>query len=96
MRSQAQGFFQELNLPPEYEINFGGQAKMLGETGYNFMVALRLSILFMYLILAAQFESWLNPVSILAALPVTIPFGLLSLFLFRSRWICTPCSACSC
>ena len=74
----------ELNLPPEYEVTFGGQAKMLGETGYYFMVALGLSILFMYLILAAQFESWLNPVSILAALPVTIPFGLLSLLMFRT------------
>ena len=81
---QARVIARELNMPPEYEVTFGGQAKMLGETGYYFMVALGLSVLFMYLILAAQFESWLNPVSILAALPVTIPFGLLSLLMFRT------------
>src|SRR5262249_46182280 len=80
----AQAIAKEMDLPPGYEITCGGQAKMLGETGYYFMVALVLSILFMYLILAAQFESWTNPVAILAALPVTIPFGLLSLLLFRT------------
>ncbi len=74
----------EMNLPPEYQIVFGGQADMLEETAYYFMVALVLSLTFMYLILAAQFESWIHPVSILAALPVTIPFGLLSLLLFRT------------
>ena len=81
---RAREIVKELNMPPEYEVTFGGQAKMLGETGYYFMVALLLSVLFMYLILAAQFESWLNPISILAALPVTIPFGLLSLLMFRT------------
>jgi HAE1 family hydrophobic/amphiphilic exporter-1 len=80
---RTQDIIRELDLPPQYEVVFGGQAKMLGETGYNFLIALVLSILFMYLILAAQFESWMHPVSILAALPVTIPFGLLSLLLFR-------------
>jgi HAE1 family hydrophobic/amphiphilic exporter-1 len=81
---QAKGIAADMNLPPGYEVTFGGQAKMLGETGYYFLIALGLSVLFMYLILAAQFESWLHPVSILAALPVTIPFGLLSLLLFRT------------
>ncbi len=75
---------EEMNLPPEYQTVFGGQADMLNETAYYFMVALGLSITFMYLILAAQFESWIHPISILAALPVTIPFGLLSLLLFRT------------
>jgi HAE1 family hydrophobic/amphiphilic exporter-1 len=80
---QARSIVRELDLPPQYEVTFGGQAKTLGETGYYFLIALVLSIIFMYLILAAQFESWLHPISILAALPVTIPFGLLSLLLFR-------------
>lgn len=80
---QAKAIAKDLDLPPGYAISFGGQAKMLGETGYYFAVALGLSVLFMYLILAAQFESWLHPVSILSALPVTIPFGLLSLLMFR-------------
>ncbi|MFO0947919.1 MAG: efflux RND transporter permease subunit [Planctomycetota bacterium] len=70
-------------MPPAYEATFLGQADTLGETGYYFTIALGLSILFMYLILSAQFESWLHPVGILAALPVTIPFGLLSLLLFN-------------
>lgn len=81
--TQARAVVDELKLPPQYEVRFGGQAKTLGDTAYYFMVALGLSILFMYLILAAQFESWVHPVSILTALPVTIPFGLLSLLLFR-------------
>ena len=80
---RAKAIAKDMDLPPGYSVSFGGQAKMLGETGYYFAIAVGLSVLFMYLILAAQFESWLHPVSILAALPVTVPFGLLSLLIFR-------------
>ncbi|MGH8566912.1 MAG: efflux RND transporter permease subunit, partial [Gammaproteobacteria bacterium] len=80
---RASAIIKGMDLPPQYAIIFGGQAKTLGETGYYFLIALVLSLVFMYLILAAQFESWLDPLSILVSLPVTIPFGLLSLLLFR-------------
>jgi HAE1 family hydrophobic/amphiphilic exporter-1 len=82
--SRAEKVLQGMNLPPQYSYVFTGQAKTLGETGYYFLVAFALSITFMYLILAAQFESWMQPIAILMALPVTIPFGMLSLVLWRT------------
>jgi hydrophobic/amphiphilic exporter-1 (mainly G- bacteria), HAE1 family len=81
--AKAREIVKDLGLPPQYDFSFVGEAKNLSDTGYYFMVALALSIIFMYLILAAQFESWLNPIAILSALPVTIPFALISLFMFR-------------
>jgi hydrophobic/amphiphilic exporter-1 (mainly G- bacteria), HAE1 family len=82
--SNATKILKQMNLPPQYSFVYTGQAKTMGETGYYFLVAFSLSIIFMYLILCAQFESWTQPVSILMALPVTVPFGLLSLVLFRT------------
>jgi len=81
---RAEKILKGMNLPPQYTYLYTGQAKTLGETGYYFMVAFTLSITFMYLILAAQFESWMQPMAILMALPVTIPFGMLSLVLFHT------------
>ncbi len=81
---RTQAMLKDMNMAPGYAPVFSGQAKTLAETGYFALIALALSFIFMYLILAAQFESWTQPVAILMSLPVTIPFGLLSLVMLRS------------
>ncbi|MBK7709288.1 MAG: efflux RND transporter permease subunit [Acidobacteria bacterium] len=75
---KLEGYVKELNLPAEYSAGVTGQSKELQKAYSAFMLAFLLSFVFMYLILAAQFESFIHPVTILLTLPLSVPFALLS------------------
>ncbi|MDQ2745651.1 MAG: efflux RND transporter permease subunit, partial [Acidobacteriota bacterium] len=79
--SEIDAYVKEIKLPAGYTTGYVGQSKELGKSLFYFMLAIALSFIFMYIVLAAQFESFIHPVTILLTLPLSIPFGILSLLL---------------
>jgi HAE1 family hydrophobic/amphiphilic exporter-1 len=72
------GVVREMNLPSAYTTTMSGKGRELERTFNEFIWAFLLSIIFMYMILASQFESVIHPVTILLSLPLAVPFALLS------------------
>src|SRR5882762_5497518 len=74
------GAVAQMNLPAAYTTTVSGRARELERTFTEFIFAFILSIIFMYMILASQFESTIHPLTILLSLPLSVPFALLSLW----------------
>ena len=75
---KLESYAAELNLPAEYQTGVTGTSQELTRAYDSFLYAFLLTFVFMYLILAAQFESFVHPITILLTLPLSIPFALLS------------------
>jgi HAE1 family hydrophobic/amphiphilic exporter-1 len=71
----------EIGLPPGYSTQVLGRGRELDRTLADFGWVFVLSFVFMYIVLAAQYEHLVHPFTILLSLPLAVPFGLLSLWL---------------
>lgn len=79
--SEIQEKIDEMKLPAGYTTSFAGQAKQMAETTDAFGVAMLLAIIFIYVVLASQFESFIHPITIMVSLPLAIIGAFLGLFL---------------
>jgi HAE1 family hydrophobic/amphiphilic exporter-1 len=79
---EARKKVEELHLKPGYQAVFGGSARTLAEASSNFQIAIILAIIFIYMVLASQFNSFVHPLTIMTALPLSLPAGLLALMAF--------------
>jgi HAE1 family hydrophobic/amphiphilic exporter-1 len=70
----------DLNLPTTYQTFVTGKAREMEKTFTEFLWVFLLSVIFMYMILASQFESLIHPLTILLSLPLSVPFALFSLW----------------
>ena len=69
-----------LNMPPTMSYRLQGQSKILDETTANLIMAISLAMIFVYMVLASQFESFLQPIVIMLVLPIAVPFALFTLW----------------
>ncbi len=77
--SSLRKIIDELNMGPDYRGGATGMSGELGKAAYYFGIACALAFIFMYIALAAQFESFKHPITILITLPLAVPFGLFSM-----------------
>ncbi|MBI1911440.1 MAG: efflux RND transporter permease subunit [Deltaproteobacteria bacterium] len=74
----------DMNMPAEYSTTYLGRGKLMKDAFQNFLIAFVLSLIFIYMVLAAQFESFVHPITIMVSIFLSIPFGILSIILAGS------------
>ena len=82
--SDIRKVMDSLQLPPGYRYQFGGSTKNMAESFGYAVSALAMAVIFIYMILASQFKSFLQPLALMTSLPLTLIGVVLALMLFRS------------
>jgi HAE1 family hydrophobic/amphiphilic exporter-1 len=82
--SELQTLIANRDLPDGYLIRFGGESENMQETMGHMVTALAMAVIFIYLVLASQFSSFLQPLAIMAALPLSLVGVLLGLLIAGS------------
>ena len=82
--SAIKSVLDRMSLPPGYRYQFGGSTKNMAESFGYAISALIMAILFIYMILASQFKSFLQPMALMTSLPLTLIGVVLALLMFRS------------
>jgi len=78
----AKAEVDKLDLAPGYQAIFGASARTFSEASNDFVIAILLAVAFIYMVLASQFNSFIHPLTIMTALPLSLPAGLLTLLVF--------------
>ncbi|MEQ1503538.1 MAG: efflux RND transporter permease subunit [Myxococcota bacterium] len=79
--SEIDDALDTIDVPPGYGVTFEGEARELVSTRLAFAGALGLAVVFIYVVLASQFESFVHPITILGSLPFALIGAVLGLFL---------------
>jgi HAE1 family hydrophobic/amphiphilic exporter-1 len=86
VRADVQAQVDSLSLPVGYSVNAVGEAEIQQESFRAIFTALLLAVIFIYLVLASQYNSFLDPLSIMVSLPLAIIGAIISLMLFGSAF----------
>ena len=82
--ADVQKIVKETQLPPGYRFDLGGQTRDQQEAFVGVLFALGAAVIFIYIVLASQFSSFLQPLAIMASLPLALIGVMLALLVTRS------------
>lgn len=83
VNSDVQKIIDKMEVPNGYSIKLGGNNELMAETFSSLAMVLVLAVVLVYMVMAAQFGSFINPLVIMFTIPLALTGALILLFVFR-------------